>query len=89
MQITCPGSISSRSTPGLSRLKAAGVVLSLLAMDDTVSPRLTVYGLEPWGHSPGGSDAAVGTQITCPIWRLFGSTPGLSRLKAFTVVLNL
>ena len=48
-----------------------------------------VYGLEPWGHSLGGSGAAVGIHITWPICRLFGSMPGLAAIMASTVVLNL
>ena len=48
-----------------------------------------VYGLEPWGHSLGGSGAAVGIHITWPICRLFGSMPGLAAIIASTVVLNL
>ena len=75
--------------PGFIAVMAATVVLYLCANTQRVSPDLMVYENEPAGQVVGGGVTPPGMQITWPICRLLGLTPGLARCIASTVVLYL
>ena len=74
--------------PGLAAIKAATVVLNLMAIEYNVSPALMTYAVNPVGHVAGGGVTA-GTQMVWPINRAFGLIPGLACRSIVTVVLNL